>query len=183
MPTVNRSFRLDERLLRDLSEAARKYGMSENQLVASWLTERLSIEPLIPTFEEIVMSTETLESILNACNPDPLEIAAFELGKRHFTTAQTLFEASKKQLTFVKFVDELMGKRSHWFRIVSGETSETAQELILQHRLGAKWSVFSKSFLVGAYEAATSRRLAVEATDSFLRLKLNPEAEDSSGRF
>lgn len=183
MTTVNRSFRLDETLLRDLSKAAKKYGLTENHLVASWLAWRMSIEPLIPVFEEVMMSTETLESILNACNVDPLEIAAFELGKRHFATAKALFEAGEKQLTFVKFVDEFMGKRAHWFRVVSGETGETSQELILQHRFGAKWSVFLKGFLIGAYEAGTRRQLAVETTDSLLRLKLDPEAEAPPRRF
>jgi hypothetical protein len=62
MTTVNRSFRLDEGLIRDLSNAARKYGVSENQLVSSWLARRMSIEPLIPTFEEVMMSTETFGS-------------------------------------------------------------------------------------------------------------------------
>ena len=183
MTTMNRSFRLDEKLLLDLSKAARKHGLTENQLVASWLASRMSIELFIPTFEEVMMSTETLESILNACNVDPLEVAAFELGKRHLATARILFEASGKQLTFVKFADEFMSKRAHWFRIESGETVETSEELVLQHGFGAKWSVFLKSFLIGAYEAATRRRLAVEITGSFLKLKLNPQADATSGRF
>src|ERR1700726_1700147 len=104
MTTVTRSFRLDETLIQDLAAMAKKYGQTENQLVASWLSWRMGFDPLIPSFDGLMLTTETFESILHTCNVDALEMRASELGKKNFMLSKTLFEAIGKQLTFLTFV-------------------------------------------------------------------------------
>ena len=132
----------------------------------------MGFDPLIPTFDGLVLTTETFESILNTCNIDAMEIGASEMGKKHFMMARTLFEASGTQLTFVKFVDEILSKRAGWFRIEGGDIDEASHELILQHKFTIKWSAFLKSYLCGAYESVSHRRLAVDITSTFVRLQL-----------
>ncbi len=58
---VTRSFRLDKRLLQNLARLARKYGQTENHLVASWLEWRIGFDPLIPTFDGLLLTTETFQ--------------------------------------------------------------------------------------------------------------------------
>jgi len=183
MTTVTRSFRLDEKLIKNLAALAKKYGQTENQLVASWLSWRMGFDPLIPTFDGVMLATETFASILETCDMDALEKLASELGKRHFTMSRTLFEAIGKQLTFVKFVSEILSKRAHWFRIEGHGIDETSPEIILQHKLGTKWSAFLKSYLSGAYESVSHGRLTISITGSFVRLKLNQQPDESTRGF
>ncbi len=173
MVTVTRSFRVDDKLLRDLERLARKYGQTENQLVVSWLSWRIGFDPLMPTFDGLMLSTEVFESILDGCNAHVLEIRGLELGKKHFVMSRTLFEAEGKQLTFVKYVKEILSRRARWFRI-EGDIEEASRELILTQKLGIRWSVFLKGFLTGAYESTPRMRLTVEITDTTLRVRLNP---------
>lgn len=174
MVTVTRSFRLDDKLLQNLARMAKKYGLTENQLVASWLSWRIGFDPLIPTFDGLMLSTEVFESILNGCNAHVLELRGLELGKKHVVMSRMLFEAVGKQLTFVKYVKEILSRRARWFRI-EGEIDEASRELILIHKLGIRWSVFLKAFLMGAYESTPRMRLTVEITDTAVILRLNPQ--------
>jgi hypothetical protein len=183
MTTVTRSFRLDEKLIQDLATMATKYGLTENQLVASWLSWRMGFDPLIPTFDGLILTTETFESIIDTCNVDAIEIRASELGKKHFMMSKTLFEAIGKQLTFVKFVSEILSRRARWFRIEGNDIGEASHELMLQHKFGIRWSAFLKSYLSGAYEAVSHRRLTVDVTDTFAKLKLDQQPEESARRF
>jgi hypothetical protein len=180
---VTRSFRLDETLIQDLAAMAKKYGQTENQLVASWLSWRMGFDPLIPSFDGLMLTTETFESILDTCNVDALEMRASELGKKNFMLSKTLFEAIGKQLTFLTFVSEILGKRARWFRIEGPDVDEASHELILQHKFGIRWSAFLKSYLSGAYEAVSHRRLTVDITGTFVRLKLNNQPEEAARRF
>jgi len=182
MTTVTRSFRLDGDLIQSLGRLAKKYGRTENQLVASWLSWRMGFDPLIPTFDGVVLTTETFVSILDTCDIDALEKLASELGKKHFMMSRTLFEASGKQLTFVKFVSEILSKRACWFRIEGHGVDEASREMILQHKFTTKWSAFLKGYLSGAYESASHGRLTVNITGTFVRLRLN-QPEESARRF
>ena len=179
MTTVTRSFRLDEKLIENLARLARKYGQTENQLVTSWLIWRMGFDPLIPTFDGLMLTTETFESILDTCNLDALEILASELGKKHFIMSRTLFEATGKQLTFVMFVDEILSKRARWFRVEGHALNEASQELTLQHKFTIKWTASLKSYLSGAYESVSHKRLPVDITGTFVRLKLNNQPESA----
>lgn len=179
--TVTRSFRLDDKLLRNLARLAEKYGQTENQLVASWLSWRIGFDPLIPTFDGLMLSMEVFESILDGCNVDLLEMRAIELGKKHFMMSRTLFEAIKKQLTFVKFVKEVLSRRARWFRI-EGDIDEASPEVTLVHKLGIRWSTFLKGFLSSAYESVSHERLDAEITDTTVRLRLNHQSEGQARR-
>ncbi len=183
LTTVTRSFRLDERLIENLAALAKKYGQTENQLVASWLSWRIGFDPLIPTFDGLVLTTETFALILETCDMDALEKLASELGKRHFTMSRTLFEAIGKQLTFVKFLSEILSKRANWFTIEGHGVDEATSEIILKHKLGIRWSTFLKSYLSGAYESVSHTRLTVNITSTFVTLKLNQQPEQSARRF
>ena len=143
----------------------------------------MGLDPLILTFEGLLLTTETFQSVLDTCDIDALVKLASELGKKHFTTSKTLFEAIGKQLTFVKFVSEILSKRAHWFRIEGHGIDETSREIILQHKLGMKWSAFLKSYLSGAYESVSTGRLTISITGAFVRLKLNQQPEESTRRF
>jgi hypothetical protein len=183
MTSVTRTIRLDENLDQDLAALARKYRQTVNLLVASFLSWRVGFDPLIPTFDGLILTTETFESIIDTRNADALEIRASELGKKNFLMSRTLFEARGKQLTFVKFVDELLSKRARWFRIEGHDVDEASHELILQHKFGTRWSAFLRGYLTGAYESASHGRLVVDISGTFVRLKLNNQPEGSARRF
>lgn len=183
MSMVTRSFRLDKKLLQNVARLARKYGMTENHLVTSWLVWRIGFDPLIPTFDGLLLTTETFQSILGTCDIDSIETIAFELGKKHFTMAKTLFEASGVQLTFRMFMAEILSSRARWFTIEGGDETEAPRQLLLQHKLSIKWSIFLKGYLSGAYESMSHGRLNTTLTENFIRLKFEPPPEESSRRF
>jgi hypothetical protein len=175
MPTLTKSYRLDEKLLHDLSVVARKYNHTENQLVANWLLWRIRIDPLVPTFEGISIDSEMFRSILSTADVDSLDLIGWEFGKKHFTKARALFEASDEKISFVRYISEVLCYHGHWFSI-EGESSESSLAMTLHHNFTWKWTNFLSSYLTSAYQVVSKKKLYVETVNGFLKVKI-PERE------
>jgi hypothetical protein len=171
MSSVTKSYRLDEKLVQKLARMAKKYGLTESQLVSSWLTSRASFDPMVPTFDVVSLGIDTLKSILGTADIDALEIAAWEFGKEHFTQTKALFESVDQQLTLITYLNEILGQHAHWFRI-EGDKGETRKEIILHHAMTIKWSGFLKNYISGAYKVIANDTLSFELSDHFVRVKL-----------
>ncbi len=167
--TRTKTFRLDEKLIEKLPSLARKYGQSENQFVSKWLAWRVVIDPLVPTFDGITLAKETFGSILGLVNIDSMDILAWELGKKHFMTSKTLFESIGEQMTFVRYLSEILSDHGGWFRI-EGNVGLNSKEITLHHDFKVQWSLFLKNYLSGAYEVVSRDKLAIEIRDSFVRV-------------
>lgn len=178
VPTVTKSFRLDEKLVQRLSVLARKYKHTENQLVTNWLSWRISIDPLVPSFEGISLENEAFKSILSTARTDALELLGWELGKKQFSKSRALFEGAGEQMTFVRYVCEILGEHGGWFR-VEGDVDESSVAITLHHNLTVKWSIFLRSYLSCAYEVVSKKKLVVETSYGFVKIKL-PEREDAN---
>ena len=175
VPTITKSFRLDEGLVRRLSALARKYKHTENQLVTNWLSWRIRIDPLVPSFEGVSLENEVFQSILSTARVDALELLGWEYGRKHFSKTKALFEGSGEKMTFVRYVCEILSEYGHWFT-VEGDVGENSLEMTLHHDLSVKWSIFLKSYLSAAYELVSKKKLVVESSNGFVKIKL-PERE------
>ena len=158
--STTKTFRFDPRLIEKISEVAKKHGQSPNQFISNTLKWRVSIDPLIPTFDGIMFGRETFKSIIGIVDTDSLEIAGWELGKKHFVISRTLFESRGEELSFVRYISEVLDEHARWFRIEGG-VSETSK----------KWSMFLKSYLSSAYEVVSGAKLFITTNDTFVKIK------------
>lgn len=170
--TDTRTFRFENELLEELSAMAKKYGINENKLVARFLMRRVSIDPLIPTFEGISFTKQTFEAILGTTDMNSLEVLGWELGKTRFATAKKLYESNGGQLSFCRYVTDILGEHGGWFRIEGSGKNLHPGKMVLHHSFKLHWSVFLKSYLSGAYEVVSRNRLLVRITDEFVEIEL-----------
>ena len=174
MLTITKSFRLDSALVGKLSKAAKKYGITESQFVTNALAHRIALDPLLPSFEFLSLSSETFQQMLGVMNMDALEMVGWDLGQRHFARAKALFESSGEELRLVQFMREVLANQAHWFRI-EGTDSSAKDEITLHHAFSSRWSVFLQSYLSGAYQVVSNERLMVQISDIFIRVKFPRE--------
>jgi hypothetical protein len=182
MPSVIKSFRLDQKLAQKLARMAKKYGQTESQLVSSWLASRASFDPLVPTFDVVSLGKDTFRSILGTADVDALEIVAWEFGKEHVAQAKALFESTDQQMTLVVYLTQILGEHAHWFRI-EGETAEERKEITLHHDMTIRWSGFLKSYVSGAYAAISGDKLMFDLGDHFVRVKFPRAGESGAEAF
>ena len=168
--STTKTFRFDPRLIEKISEVAKKHGQSPNQFISNTLKWRVSIDPLIPTFDGIMFGRETFKSIIGIVDTDSLEIAGWELGKKHFVISRTLFESRGEELSFVRYISEVLDEHARWFRIEGG-VSETSKKMTIHHNFGVKWSMFLKSYLSSAYEVVSGAKLFITTNDTFVKIK------------
>jgi hypothetical protein len=140
---------------------ARKYKRTENQLVEDWLLWRVSIDPLIPSFEGLFLESEMFKSILSSANADVLELLGWEFGRKHFAKNQALFDGAGETMTFVRYVVEVLGEHGGWFRVES-DVDEGSLAMTLHHDLSSNWTIFLRSYLSAAYEVISQKKLTCQ---------------------
>jgi hypothetical protein len=171
MPSTTRSFRLDDELLQKISLLAKQHGLTENQLVSKWLSSRAALDSLISPLGGIGVGTETLEAILGTADIHALDLAGWELGEKHFLRARAALAGLGEDLTFQRYLEETLAE-SGWFRVTVNNLAKS-EELILDHDLSSKWSIFLKSYVSGAHRVISKEKLVVDVSESFIRVKLS----------
>jgi hypothetical protein len=169
--TKVKTFRLSSGLLLGLERVAKRAKLSENMFVAQVLTRALLTEPLVPAFGKIVLGEQTFASILSTANPDSLEIDGITLGKESYSLVCALFESEDYKMTFVEFLVKLLSQEGRWFSIEC-IPEEFPEQLVLHHKYGERWSLFLKSYLMGAYEVLNAEVLKIEVKDNILKVWL-----------
>lgn len=169
--TRTKTLRFDVRLLEMLREAAYRADKSENEFVRDLLQDRLLIDPLIPAFQSMQMSSGVVQSILGASNADALEAAASDVAKKNFPLVRELFVAARRTLDFEEFVIEVLGKHSGWFYV---EGYSQTGRLVLRHSYGLKWSRYLKSFILSAYGTISRDKIEIEITDQVVKIDFRP---------
>lgn len=168
--TTTKTFRLETEILEALKKVARREGVSENALVQSLLLQRVKADPFIRAFPYIILSRRSFAPILGMTNPDGLEIVGLDLGKRNFAFARELYESMGTELTFSNYLTDVLDRQAHWFQIEGANTKP--ERMTLRHEYGMKWSLFLKSFLMGAYELVSRDKLKIGVTEAYVGLEL-----------
>ena len=115
--TRTKTFRFDVSLIEKLKRSAERAGVSESELVSEVLWDRLLIDPLIPAFQIMQLSSGVVQSILGASNADALEAAASDVAKKNFPLIRELYKVGGTTLEFREFVTEIMGRHGGWFYV------------------------------------------------------------------
>ena len=165
-----RSFRLDSGLLEELKTVAEREKTSENAFVEGILARRIKTDPIITAFPYVVLSRKSFSSILGMANPDGLEVVGQELGRRNFAFTRELYESVGQEVGFAQYLGDILDEQAHWFFVEGG--NKRPEKLILRHEYGYKWSIFLKSFLIGAHEVVSRDRIRIDLADSYLRMEL-----------
>jgi hypothetical protein len=168
--SATRAYRLDAELIEELKKVAKREGVSENSYVENLLAQRIRASPLIRAFPYIVISRRTLLPILGSANSDGLELAGMDLGKKNFALAKELYESLGRELTFTKFLVEILDKEARWFEVEGAE--DRPERLTLRHECGMKWSLFLKSYLTSAYELISREKIKLTPNESYVSVEL-----------
>lgn len=170
MPSTTRTFRLDDKLLQKISLLAKQHGLTENQLVSKWLSSRAAVDSLISPLGGIGVGNETLEAILGTADIHALDLRGWELGEKHFLRARAALSGLGEDLTFQRYLEETLVEAG-WFRLTVNILAKS-KELILDHDLSIKWSIFVRGYVSGAYRVISKEKLVVDVSESFIRVKL-----------
>lgn len=173
--SATRAYRLDVELIDRLKKVARREGVSENSFVQDLLVQRVNADRLIHAFPFVVLSRRTLIPILGSTNPDVLEMAGLDLGKRNFALVKELYESAGRKLDFAEYLSEILDKEAHWFEVEGAENRP--ERLTLRHECGMKWSLFLRAYLTGASESASQERTKMSLNDSYVSLELPAKQE------
>lgn len=178
-----KSFRLDESIIERLGRAAKRAHATESGFLSDLLEYRLSLDPLIPAFQEIALSTVTFQSILSATEEDALETAASEVARRNMPLVYELYESSGQTLNFQEFVTGVLGTHGRWF-YVEGNINLTHGWVTLRHGYGHKWSRFLRGYLLSTHDTFSKEKLNIRIGDQFVRIsfKTNHQESDSHGK-
>lgn len=171
--TRTKTFRFDITLLEKLDEAAKRARVTENAFVSATLEERLEIDPLIPAFRLIRLSSRVFQSILGTANTDALEAGAADTAQKNFPLIIELFAASGRNLDFREFIVDIMGKSCQWFE-VEGNEIRNHRGITLRHSYGLKWSKYIKTYLLTAHSIISKDKIRIEITDQFIRVDFSP---------
>ena len=153
-----------------MKKIARREEVSENSFVQSVLTHRMKADPLIRAFPYVVLGRRTLVQILGTTNPDGLELAAFDLGKRNFALARELYESMGAELGFSQYLSEVLDTQARWFDTEGTESKP--ERLTLRHECGNKWSFFLSSFLTGAYQVVSHEKVKTVPNEAYVGIEL-----------
>jgi hypothetical protein len=123
LKSATRAYRLDAELIEEVKKAARREGVTENSFVRNLLARQVKIGPLVHAFPLVVLTRRTLLHLLGSTNPDGLEMAGLDLGKRNFALARELYESLGRELGFSDFMVEILDKEARWFEVEGAESS------------------------------------------------------------
>lgn len=169
--TRTKTFRFDVDVVERLERAAKRASMSENEFVSVLVEDRLLIDPLIPAFHEVRLSSDAVQSFLVAANVDALEAASSEMAQRNFQLILKLYETNQIPLDFRRFVTDILGKYCRWFYV---EGDNTQQGITLRHTYGLKWSKFVRAYILAVYGTISKEKIRVEITDKLIRIEIPP---------
>lgn len=168
--SATRAYRLDVETIEGLKKVARREGISENSLVQNLLARRVEVDPLIRALPHLVLSRRTLLLVLGSTNQDGLEIAGLELGNRNFALARELYESVGRELSFMNYVVEILGKEAQWFEVEGAE--DKPERLTFRHECGMKWSLFLRAYLAGAFEVVSHDNARIIVNESYVGMEL-----------
>lgn len=169
-PREVRAFRLDKNVLRMIQMSARRHGVSENALVEGILAKNLRTDPLLHAIDYICVGKETFTSLLESTDANALEMTGAERGKKSFSLSKDLFESNELDLSFPRYILEILGEQARWFR-AEGATVRP-ERMTLQHDYGTKWSGFLKAYLSSAYEVVSRNKLELSATTDYVHIRI-----------
>lgn len=164
-----KAFRLDAELLKAVKTIAKREGISENAFVQSVLWQRVRADLLIRAFPIVALSGQSLAQILSTSNPNLLDIAALELGRRNFGLVRELYASVGTDMDFARYLGEVLDKQARWFELEG--VNVNPQRITLRHNYGMKWSLFLRSFLISAYEVVSDDKMKIGITDTFLSVE------------
>jgi hypothetical protein len=164
-----RAFRLDGELLVRLQAIAKREGISENALVQNILSQWVSSDLARHAIPYITLGGPSFTQILGMTNRDGLEVIGADLGKRNFAYIKELHESSGIDMSFVRYMIDMLERQGHWFKTEG--TDSKPERLTLRHEYGTKWSLFLNNYLTGAYQVVSRDRLKIFISDTYIGLE------------
>ncbi|MGA2665002.1 MAG: hypothetical protein ABSF83_08670 [Nitrososphaerales archaeon] len=157
-----------------LDKATRRTEKSESGFVSDALLDRLTIDPLIPAFQEMSLSSVTFQCILSAADAEALEASGSYAAQKNVPFIRELFRSYGHELSFQEFVTNVLGKHSGWFSI-EGDPRLNGGWMTLRHGCDMKWSRFLRAYLLTAHNAFSEENLEVKVGEQFVEINLEQQ--------
>ena len=149
--TESQSFRVDERVLDNLREEAKRHNVSLSSLVNQILTKYVDYGRFANRMNALSLARKTFASILNAASEEELVTVAEIEGKSSPVAFITSMNGHMNVENVVEFVKDLS---VHANLFEYSEISHSPPTFTLVHELGVKWSLFLAHYLAEAFTSA-----------------------------
>ena len=149
--TESQSFRVDERVLNNLKEEAKRDNVTLSSLVNQILTKYVDYGRFANRMNALSLARKTFASILNAASEEDIVRVAEIEGRSSpvaFITSMNGHMSVENVVGFVKDLSE------HANLYEYSEISHSPPTFTLVHELGVKWSLFLAYYLTEAFKSA-----------------------------
>lgn len=149
--TQSQSFRVDERVLDNLREEAKRDNVTLSSLVNQILTKYVDYGRFANRMNALSLARKTFTSILNTASEEDLVRVAEVEGRSSpvaFITSMNGHMSVENVVGFVKDLSE------HANLYEYSEISHSPPTFTLVHELGVKWSLFLAHYLTEAFKSA-----------------------------
>lgn len=149
--TESQSFRVDERVLDNLRDEAKRDNVTLSSLVNQILTKYVDYGRFANRMNALSLARKTFASILNAASEEDLVRVAEIEGRSSPVAFITSMNGHMSVENVVGFMKDL-SEHANLFEY--SEISHSPPTFTLVHELGIKWSVFLAHYLTEAFESA-----------------------------
>ncbi len=149
--TESQSFRVDERVLDNLREEAKRDNVTLSSLVNQILTKYVDYGRFANRMNALSLARKTFTSILNAASEEDLVRVAEIEGRSSPVAFITSMNGHMNVENVVGFVKDLS---EHANLYEYSEISHSPPTFTLVHELGVKWSLFIAHYLTEAFKSA-----------------------------
>jgi hypothetical protein len=168
------TFKLETKTLLMLQQAALRQGISPNAFAERILSEYLNRDLFAKSFGWVAVGKKTLHPLLLLIDPEDLAKMGIDEGKKNFVLARETSQSHKRDLSLLEFVVEVLGHQAKWFEVEGEDVGP--ERIVLRHEWGMNWSVFLKSYLLGASEVAPGMMISVEPFEDFVRVSFGSKS-------
>jgi len=149
--TESQSFRVDQRVLDNLKEEAKRGNITLSSLVNQILTKYADYGRFANRMNALSLARKTFSSILNAASEEDLVRVAEIEGKSSPVAYITSMNGHMSVENVVGFVKDLSEHANLYEYSVISHSPPT---FTLVHELGVKWSLFLAHYLTEAFKSA-----------------------------
>ena len=149
--TESQSFRVDERVLNNLKEEAKRDNVTLSSLVNQILTKYVDYGRFANRMNALSLARKTFASILNAASEEDIVRVAEIEGRSSPVAFITSMNGHMNVENVVGFVKDL-SEHANLFEY--SEISHSPPTFTLVHELGVKWSLFLAYYLTEAFKSA-----------------------------
>ena len=160
---VTHSVRLDRKVYEELSKEASRKSASFNNLVNQILKKHVEFDQFIPDLNFVLIQKGTIIETMAGQNDDLVLSRAEDAGGAFARDTILTMGLHLNKESLIYFVDPVVCRYMN-FADCQRYKRDGKEVFYLRHELGARWSLFLKGYVSGAFRNVLNKEIEVDET-------------------